>query len=581
MDLQRFLPDQTGGVAIFFGLSALTLAGIVGSGLDLSMLQRERQIAGNALALTCQFVTKSPGTLTEQQKEREARRFFEVNHQLQRTNPPTVTFQINPDPDDAGKVVLNAQGQVPTTFMSMIGVSSMPFSTQIHCRLPSAGSGSDTAQSSPGEPLLRETFESGEARSNTFWMYVKNYNGWTTSGEGVELSAGYKQGAPEGRNVGELVAERSIAMTRKVRLRAGTYELRYWYAGAPYLRTQAYHTEYDPAPICANNAVDVAWATADPTQPSRMAVYLSADSPGWSMNWMGLYPTDPSWRPSDLLETCIYAASWVERSITINIQSTGDYWLTFAGQSRNGAPEGAQIDDIRLCPNRCEGERRLAPHERPGTVLYQDNFTWAQVGCCSIDLSSRWPAYPERHEVWTTDYYPTRPSLGKFHMVDMDNAQNVTLGRRMLLPAGDYELRYTYTARIKFPGIADVATCGPSRDAPNIRGFPSGRDIAESGDWQRVTRNYNTNAMAVFFDPENGPNRSLPSQIVDYCIYGGAPTEPVRRSVRLRLTRPDFYRLTFRGEGESDSVGALLSNVMICAVTCDSSSASSNVVAIR
>jgi hypothetical protein len=228
------------------------------------------------------------------------------------------------------------------------------------------------------------------------------------------------------------------------------------------------------------------------------------------------------------------------------------------------------MDDIRLCFERCQGERQLAPFERPTTVLFRDNFLSVPVGCCDIDVASRgWPSYPaNRHEVWS-GAWGGPSSLGSFNVVELDNASNVAVGRSMLLPQGDYELRYTYAARVTFAAIPRTAVCGTSASAPEIRAFPTGRAIAASGDWQNTERNFNTNAMAAYIDPENGANRSFPSQIVDYCIYGGTQAEPLRRSVRFRVTRPDFYRLTFRGEGDSDSVGALFSNVMVCAVSCD------------
>jgi hypothetical protein len=569
MLMNEFRRNTDGGVAILFGLSALGLVGLIGGGVDLSRQQKERQIVGDALALTCQFLAKSSVNGNSAEQLQEARRFFETNWQAGRDNPPAISFDLQPGQQPGQPVTLVATGRVPTAFMNMVGIGSMQVTTQIVC--PAGVAAPPTTPSlRQGDTIFRETFESGPAQGNTGWIYVRDYNGWTTTGEGLEISAGYKQGAPEGRNVGEFVADRSIAMTRRLTLRAGTYELRYWYAGSPWLQTAAYNTPYDPAPICANNTADVAWATADTTQPSRIGVYLSPDTPGWNINWMGMLPTNPAWRPTDLLETCVYVRGWVERSITIRVPSDGAYWITFAGQSRNGAPEGAQLDDIRLCFERCNGERQLAPFERPATVLFRDNFLSWPVGCCSISATAQgWNSYPNSfHEVWS-GAWGGPSSLGSFNLIEMDNSSNSIVGRSLLLPQGTYELRYTYAARIKFGSIPNVPTCDTDANAPAIRAFPTGRAVAASGDWQNHDRNFNTNAMGVYIDPENGANRSFPSQIVDYCIYGGTQAEPVRRSIRFRVSRPDFYRFTFRGEGESDSVGALFSNVMICAVSCD------------
>jgi hypothetical protein len=577
--ISAFRDNEGGGVAILFALSAMTLTGLIGGGLDLGRLQQERQTVGNALMLTCQFMAKSTPE-NGQKQQNEAQDFFATNAKAGRDQAPSHTLRVDPAKGGGPDQLLTAEGEVPTVFMSMFGFRTMPVKTEVLCPVGVAAAPPAPSEKS-GDILLRETFESGEAAANNGWTYVRNYNGWTTTNEGLELSAGYKQGAPEGRSVGELVADRSIGITRRVTLRAGRHELRYWYARAAWRPTPAYDTAYDPAPICAPKADDVAWATADPAQPSRMAVYLSADTPGWSVNWMGMLPTNPAWRPSDLLETCIYARGWVERSIIINVPSSGDYWLTFAGQTSISG-EGAQIDDIRLCVDRCAGERRLAPHETPGTVLFRENFLSLPTGCCSIDASALgWTAYPDRHEVWSSDWSgPSR--AGRHNVVELDNSSNVRIGRSLLLPTGTYELRYTYAARIKFTGIADVPTCGSGPTDPVIRAFPTGSAIAASGDWQNVPRNYDTNAMAAFINGENGQNRAPPTQMVDYCIYGGTVANPVERSIIFRAERPDFYRFSFFGQGASDSVGALFSNVMICAVRCSASpSRDPLVVAVR
>jgi hypothetical protein len=561
-----FIHDERGAVAILFGISALTLVSVVGGGADLGRLQLARQSTGNALSLTCQFFSKSSPAADAKATTTEVRAFFDNGSGAETRRNANVTLEIGEVGKD-GSVELRASGALPTVFMKVMGFDKLPLNVTRTCAAPAAAP--PPPSRTPGTVVLRETFESGPAATNTGWAYVGAYNGWSATGEGLELSAGYKQGAPEGRSVGELVADRSVAMYRKISLRAGTYELRYWYAGSPWVPTPAYRTPYDPLPVCARDPADVAWATADPTQPSRAAVYLSPDAPGWSVNWMGMTPTNPRWRPGDLLETCIHSFGWVERSLTISIPRDGDYWIVFAGQSTHSAPEGAQIDDIRLCVERCEGTRRLAPFETRGTVLFSDNFRKWPVGCCSISATAQgWGSYPQfGHEVWDGTLGGAS-RFGPFNVVEIDNAGNVALGRSFLLAQGSYELTYTYAARIKFRGIPDVATCGPIQKALAIQAFPSGSAVAESGDWQSVARHYDTNAMAVFIDNESLATGPLPATMVDYCVYGGSLANPVRRVVRFQVTRPGFHRITFRGEGASDSVGALLSNVTLCAESC-------------
>lgn len=570
-----FRDDERGGVAILFGLSALSLVGLVGGGADFGRLQLQRQSIGNSLALTCQFINKSASAGDIKAISTEARAFFASSSEG--GSAANIEVDVLPGAKE-GEFAVRAKGTVPTYFMKIAGVETLPLNVTQNCAPGSLVATPPPPPRTPGTVVLRETFESGVAASNSGWLYVRNYNGWTATGEGLELSAGYKQGAPEGRSVGELVADRGIAMFRKLTLRSGRHELRYWYAGSPWIPTPAYRTPYDPTPICSREPSDVAWATADPTQPSRAAVYLSADTPGWSESWMGMLPSNRNWRPADLIDLCIHSNGWVERSITIDIPRDGDYWLVFAGQGTHNAPEGPQIDDIRLCVERCEGTRRLAPWETPGTVLFSENFRSWPVGCCSIDPTPYgWTSYrQDRHEVWDGAWFGTPPS-GPYNMVEIDNGGNVSLGRSFLLAQGVYELRYSYAPRIKFNQLADVATCGANQNAPAIRAFPTGSAIASSGDWQNVARNYNTNAMSVFIDNESLASTALPANMVEYCVYGGALGSPMQRAVRFQVTRPGFHRLTFRGEGASDTVGAMLSHIMLCADNCSGQRSSSPV----
>jgi hypothetical protein len=78
-------------------------------------------------------------------------------------------------------------------------------------------------------------------------------------------------------------------------------------------------------------------------------------------------------------------------------------------------------------------------------------------------------------------------------------------------------------------------------------------------------------------DGEAATLPQLPQQMIDTCGYA---YNWQQRSINVKISKTDFYWLTFRGEGASDNEGGQLANFRMYAVGGLSGSAPANVVSI-
>ena len=587
--LRKFSRDEKGSFALLFGVSAVVVVGLAGAAIDFGQQQLARQKLWQAASLTCQYARKTSAVNTTSSAQTAIKDFFNGN--LNSQNIPASSVAPNFVTTSNGPATVSASYNMPTAFLGLFNIPTLSVSVAQQCyAVPPA--------LVAGTEVFKETFEA-PATTGTItrdcgadcFRFVQGFNGWTTVGDsgGLEISDGYKAGAPEGNRVGELVPDRNLAISKKIPLAAGTYELRYFYIGGPNIPLPEYYGSTsvgpatfnnDPLPLCAHVAADVSWATSD---NSRIGVYLSADQPNFEANYLtgAIQPTSQNWRPADLLDVCIYSRGWIERSVSITVAATGDYWITFAAQGAGAAFEGAQLDNIRLCYVACTGARQLAPSETQGHVLLEENFE-SPVASPSPFLNSL------RNNGWITTQYDSiqlfpfidAPEGRQYLELDANsnyigtstatinpNSPNRTISRRVLLAQGPYQLAYWYKSRIPF-GIP--THCGPTAAAAQS-GYPTG--TARSQPYYPIPDptsvnyyNYNTNRLGVYLDSELTTTSSeRPGFPLEICMN---QDNWAKRYVTFRITKPRWYWLAFQAEGTADVFGALVDDIRLCAINC-------------
>ncbi|OQW51259.1 MAG: hypothetical protein A4S15_11800 [Candidatus Raskinella chloraquaticus] len=568
-------------------LSMIILVGISGAALDFGMAQLARQKLYQAASLACQYAKKTSLVADTESGGAAVRSFFNAN--LASQNVTTDLVNANFTAVSNGPARMSGSYAVPTTFLGLFNIASIQVSVDQQCYpVP--------PQLSAGAEIFKETFETPPLSTETVYnnnpgstFYSRNFNGWRTVGDGapyffgLKINDGYKQPSPDGSHVGELVGYYNLSISRKLSLAAGVYELRYQYTGNAYAAVAAYagSTRFgndvfnnDPAPICANAAADVAWATSD---TSRVGVYFSADEADFSANYLegAIRPTSPSWRPADLIDVCIYSKGWIERSVMITVTTTGDYWLTYAGQGSNTYLEGGQLDNIRLCYQYCNGSRLTAPFEIAGQVLLRENFSaWRSAFENSLAVNDWVPVGANAFEIW--DRAPSLATLpgGEQQVLELDEFANRALSHKILLPPGTYQIAYNYLSRVNFPslGSGTIYCANKATDYP-VSTLPPGTETGSfwgpgyAMPYPSFTAPHDTNAVSVWLDSDvttSAGNR--PSQMIDYCAYSSGWTT---RRITVKVTKARFYWLTFKGEGTSDTQGALVADIRICAIRCD------------
>lgn len=626
--ISLFRKDERGSFVIIGAVSLVVLVGLSGAAIDFARQQFARQRLSQAASLACQYARKTVQAVQETSEGREAvTEFFKSNLASQNIAPAGVTTELMFDKDAATAII--ASHSMPTAFLGIFNIPTLNVAVTQQCWPYPPDLGSTVA--------LRETFEtppsSGEVSRDCgrdCFQYVKGYNAWTTSGdaEGIEIT-GYKIAPPEGNRVGELVADRNVAISRKIFLGRGHYELRYFYTGGPYIPVPEYFASTaagtttfnnDPAPICHNNPAGVAWATRD---NSRIGVYVSRDEPDFARNYLSASnnPTNPNWRPADLQEVCIYSRGWAERSIRIFIPASAEYWVSFAGQGRDAYLEGAQIDDIRLCFVACPGPQRLTPHQTPGHVVFREDFkAWGaepayqasfnQYGFSTgVPATNGWvPKGPNQFEIWSRPTGLLGTIAGNSFLMELSEYGRRTISRKLLLTPGYYVITYNYLSRPVFPSIplnADPFYSGRyycpgaegnlnrilRTDSPDSEDIPISGDAPAAWHYPGVFLSIRFGASTTYETPFPGyidnvragsvvvaldsdlstTETSRPSQIIDRCTYASAWAN---RSKTVYIAQPGFYWLTFSSPPDAESrygFGALITNLTVCAVVCSNS----------
>jgi hypothetical protein len=638
--LARFGADQRGNVALMTGLLAIPLVGAIGVGIDYTRLVSHRlkmDSAATAASLaavdTARALLLSNPNISAVELQAAAKARAE---QVFAGRAPPDTFGVVAvlRLGDTMSAKVDFTGNLATTFMGVLSIPSMTAS----------GASKSTGQIAPPpnasnpDILVDENFNVSGVQAVSYhggtyrYGIYKDFNNWKTNKGGIEigLAGGYGPPPPNGAtHVAELDAFENNYIARKIYLTPGSYELRYWYLD------RIVDAAYAPAHVCGSSTADVSWANsvvdskwgAGLKQTNAISVYLdlaNTDNP----------PAEFLPNTHTQIDTCVLAGGkWIERSVKITTFAPGFHWLAFQAEGESDAAGGV-LSGIRFCKNTCAG----TPQENfPWTAnqeLFRDDFTNITIPLVNTTLATS--PLPSGSYVWWTNgtldrsgsntgwqNLPTGWATAPFNQMDFINAiagpsggisvevdatsGNRTMSRRFILTPGYYRIEWAYASRMTFADMGLEIVCGSSANATTKlagTGSATRSPLLLTGIINTTTlytRPRNTNTVSVYLDsnrlishPTHGPEfyapstyknpdggaatlPQLPQQMIDTCGYS---YNWQQRSVNVKISKTDFYWLTFRGEGASDSEGGQLANFRMYAVGGLSGSAPANVVSI-
>jgi Flp pilus assembly protein TadG len=124
--LRAFSAESGGNVMMLFALATIPLVAFVGAAVDYSRGNSDKAAMQAALDATALMLSKTAGTLTQQQINNQATTYF--NALFTRKDVSNLMVEANYTSSNS-QIMLTASGTVPTTFMRAIGKSYMDIST--------------------------------------------------------------------------------------------------------------------------------------------------------------------------------------------------------------------------------------------------------------------------------------------------------------------------------------------------------------------------------------------------------------------------------------------------------------------
>jgi Flp pilus assembly protein TadG len=663
--VRRFRADRSGQIAVIFALSSVMVVTAGGAGMDLMRTYFARQKLSETAILACQYASRpsviqtslpsytgSNGgtTYVTQVTNFITQTLASQNFILSQTTGTPFTYTQN----GAANVTLSAT--VPTTFMQLVHVTTIPITVTTHCY--------DTPSSVPqrvangnSQIVMQESFEAGGVAG---WQYIKpngtvytsgtmgvtafnntvSYTGssgaqWYTTGYCLEQDqAGViKSAVADGNFSVELDCDTgngsagNSAISTKVFLTAGSYELRYSYA------SRVLYTDYEPTYLCGSSASDLSWANsltssggpvANALRTNQINVYLDLNTSGSPPTHTTIDGTE-TLAGSNLIDMCVYGQSWVQRSVAINVTTEGYYWLSFAADGQNDS-YGAQLDNILLCQVACSGsvQDNFPSAWTAGKILFEDTFETPYYytngalyyGNGNLALStgtsgssSGWPDTSASgwnvSPVNEANFIFSTTTQGK-QSIELDADQNIggvassqrSMSRRFLLVPGYYQLSYMYRSNVTFTSLGSTVYCGATPSLANIgslSGNGTGNTSYSGGG--NATWPLDTNIIGVFMSSDqmastpnaasldNKPTYSnpdgtttssakVPFDTVSLTSYNSAQVNPLldicgyastwqTRTATIKIVKPGYYWLTFTSLGTQDKAGGAIDDVKL------------------
>jgi hypothetical protein len=619
--------DRRGQIALVFAIAGMTIVSGVGAGIDLMRAYGAEQRLSEAAALTCQYasrpsvysVVENTASGAEGGGSAGVTAYVSsvttyLNTALQSQNLSYTQTTANPFTyvaNGAGNVALTAS--IPTVFMQIIGVSSIGLSANIQCFTSLASVTPPVANGSA--PVIQETFQTNTSCNYNSYCWTKpngtsaapgtaiplvqtfpsspSYTGaeglkWYVTGYCVEVDAAgaILSNVPGGGST-ELNCDNGFgtagnsAISTEVYLAAGNYELRWWYA------SRVDYLDYEPAYICGSAASDTSWANdtnssggpvSGAWRNNQINVYLDRNTTGAPPMHTTLDGSEQL-AGSAMIDTCVYATNWVQRSVRIKVTAPDNYWLTFAADGQNDS-YGGQTADLQICQGTCAGTVQdnfpstwLAANNGGADVsLFQDTFSEVSAtrsggfggrggssgSMATLDnatgtsgtSASGWPSAVATG--WATapvDQVGLGTSGGPLSLSNSIVAAGSTassgstsrlFSRAFLLEPGYYNLTYYYRSNIVF-NTAPSLSCGATPSAAGLRTASGSAAATIRNTTTSGTYALNANTVGVFI--ASGQLISTPNDGTSYTNPDStlSDTPPVAGST---FVAPDTISLT-------------------------------------
>jgi Flp pilus assembly protein TadG len=595
--LARFRANVGGNVAIVFAFSVITITVALGGAVDVARAYSARQKLVEVATLACQYASR-PSVI-----QTDATDYSGQNGQAAYTTAVTnfITSSLKAQnfqyaqttgtpfsSTQNGPANVNLTASVPTTIMQIAQIMQVPVSASVHC-YDSAGS---VAQVVNSPDLIVENFDQPTPPCNGV-CYINstgtlgapatpttsfpaapaftgtNGNGWYVTGYCLEIDATGSTEAttPNATHSAELDCDNgsgtagNSAITTKVYLESGNYEMRYYYAA------RVDYADYNPAYICGSTAFDVSWANdtnasggpqAVALRNNQLEVYLD-QATGASPPMHTTMFSGQQLAGSNLIDVCVYGKAWIQRSVRIFVSTPAFYWLTFAADGMNNS-YGGDLDDIILCPGTCAGAVAdnfpsswlAANNGGVNKVLFEDTFASPGYSYGGSDYttngnmyysngtsgsaSSGWPNLAASG--WALaggsanalPYWDVSCPSGT-QCIELGWNGNSLISRPFLLDPGYYQVSYSYVSEISFAALTS-AYCGATPAASGIASLsPQSAQgtIRAIGSTTSQSPYFDTNAVGVFMSHSQlastpNPNSTLNSTSTTYTNPDGSVT---------------------------------------------------------
>ncbi len=220
--IKSLLHDEGGSFSVMAALPMIILVGIAGAALDFGMAQLARQKLYQSASLACQYARKTSLVADTESGRAAVRSFFNAN--LASQNVTTNLANANFTTVSNGPARMSGNYAVPTNFLALFNIPTIEVSVDQLCYAA-------PPQLLAGAEIFKETFETPPlSTENTYnnnpgtTFYSKGFNGWKTVGDGrplffgLKINDGYKQPAPDGSHIGELVGYYNLSISKKLTL---------------------------------------------------------------------------------------------------------------------------------------------------------------------------------------------------------------------------------------------------------------------------------------------------------------------------------------------------------------------------
>ncbi len=168
--------------------------------------------------------------------------------------------------------------------------------------------------------------------------------------------------------------------------------------------------------------------------------------------------------------------------------------------------------------------------------------------------------------------------------LDCDNgsgaAGNSSISAQVYLDVGTYELRWNYAARVDYPDYDPVYICGNQgndvnwANSTNSSGGPVANALRTNQinvylDYSSSSSSYANGGSAPPTHTTIVDSETLAgSNLIDMCVYSNGW---IQRSVKITTYQKGYYWLSFAADGQNDSYGGSIDNLILCVTACTGS----------